>query len=365
MDFGIYLTRIEKELDLSLPKRANRIWAKESFGPLLDGLDESHMQPLLEPTRSLVDLGGKRWRPLLLVLCAESMAIRSNQDADSVKENAFHLAPLVEFIHTASLIHDDIEDSSETRRGQPAAYKTYGLDAALNAASWLYFQAATCIDRTSATTELKNMLLKLYTTEARKLHLGQAMDISWHNKKSFFPTRGEYLAMVQCKTGTLSSLAAKTGTLVAGAGIDDVEKAGRAAAKIGAGFQIIDDVINLKTGNPGKNRGDDIVEGKKSLPVLLFIEDAGTDSVPAKKLVDCFEQAGAEGISSPSVEAAIKLLEGSGAVDRAAKMGSDFIEDGCADFEKIFGTGNPGAIKIRELFMAMVPKNCSGENNHA
>ena len=365
MDFGIYLTRIEKELDSSLPQRADRDWATDSFGPLLDGLDMSHMQPLLDPTRSLVDLGGKRWRPLLLVLCAESMAVRSNVDADCAKENAFHLAPLVEFIHTASLIHDDIEDRAETRRGKPAAYKTYGLDAALNAASWLYFQAATCIDRTSTTTEMKNMLLGLYTMEARKLHLGQAMDISWHNKKSFFPTRDEYLAMVQCKTGTLSSLAAKAGTMVAGADMDAVEKAGRAAAKIGAGFQIIDDVINLKTGNPGKIRGDDIVEGKKSLPVLLFIEESGPDSVLAKKLVDCFEHAESEGISSPSVEAAIKILDESGAVDRAAKMGSDFIEEGCADFEKIFGTENPGAIKIRELFTAMVPKNCSGEKDHA
>lgn len=368
MDFSFYLDRIEKELDSTLPSQPNAQWMENCFGKVSPATKDCHVLPLLNPTRSLVDLGGKRWRPLLLVLCAQATAVRDNRNADEsnrITENAYHLAPLVEFIHTASLIHDDIEDSSDTRRGKPAAYITYGLDSALNAASWLYFQASTCIATMDAGTDLKDRLYGLYTTETRRLHLGQAMDIDWHRNKSSCPTEDEYLAMVLCKTGTLSSLAARCGTIAAGASQEDVEKAGSAAAKIGAGFQIIDDVINLTTGNPGKKRGDDIVEGKKSLPVLSFINKSGLESDSVKQLTDCFEKAAAEGISSPSVETAIKLLQDQGAIDFAAQKGIHFIQDGCSDFENLYGKDNDVTIKIKELFMAMIPKKYRQEGANA
>lgn len=368
MDFSIYLNRIEKELAHALPCRPDEKWTEGCFGTLFESSDESHIMPLLEPTRSLVDLGGKRWRPLLLVLCAKAMCIRekkSRDDADSIQENAFRLTPLVEFVHTASLIHDDIEDKSETRRGKQAAYLTYGLDVSLNAASWLYFQASTCISALDVEPEMKNKLYGLYTMEVRRLHLGQAMDIKWHNDKYSCPGTGEYLAMVRCKTGTLSSLAAKTGTLVSHADPDLIEKAGSAASKIGAGFQIIDDVINLTTGNPGKKRGDDIVEGKKSLPVLTFLNRVGNQSKEASKLTECFEKASSEGISSPAVEEAIGLLEASGAVDSAAEEGKSLIHEACADFESVFGAENSVTMEIKELFTAMIPKKYLKEESRA
>ena len=364
MDFSTYLNRTEKELDSTLPSTPNGDWIEKSFGRLFPASQDNHILPLLEPTRSLVDLGGKRWRPLLLVLCAEAMSIRNGTNAESTAERAFHLAPLVEFIHTASLIHDDIEDNSDTRRGKPAAYISYGLDTALNAASWLYFQASTCIENLDSSSELKEKLHSLYTLEVRRLHLGQAMDIKWHRDKDSCPTQDEYLAMVQCKTGTLSSLAARIGTMLAGADQKTVDKAGAAAAKIGAGFQIIDDVINLETGNPGKKRGDDIVEGKKSLPVLIFINECGKTSERTGELVDCLTRASSEGISSPAVEKAIGLLMESGAVKKAAERGKKFISEGCSDFESIYGQENPSAIRIRELFASMVPKKYLSEENH-
>lgn len=368
MDFGNYLDAIEKELNSSLPLSSNKDWSAISFGSLSSATKDSHIFPLLTPTRALVDLGGKRWRPLLLILCAQAAATKLAQDPKTMEEskkNALHLTPLVEFIHTASLIHDDIEDSSDTRRGKPAAHLTYGLDVALNAASWLYFQASTCITTLDVPSEIKNSLYELYAKEVRRLHLGQAMDIDWHRNKNSCPTQDEYLSMVQCKTGTLSSLAAKTGTMIAGLSSQDVEKAGNAAAKIGAGFQIIDDVINLTTGNPGKKRGDDIVEGKKSLPVLTFINKYGKDSSQVHALTECFQKASQQGISSPHVEKAIGILQESGAIDSAAAQGKQFIQEGCADFNQLFGEENPFSKNITELFMSMIPKNYIQEVKHA
>jgi len=370
-EFDTYLARIEDEILKALPKVSGKEWQDSVFGELYPAVTAEHISPLITPTRSLVDLGGKRWRPLLLVLTAKTLI---EQDKDSQTNNseqkyetACHLTPLVEFTHTASLIHDDIEDSSDTRRGQAAAYITYGLDTALNAGSWLYFAATACIDTLFSNTEsgkdmqkeqaLKGRIYALYNKELRRLHLGQAMDITWHRNKGFIPTPDEYLAMVQCKTGTLASLAVKLGCIACNSDDSTAQKAGATAAKIGAGFQIIDDVINLSTGNPGKKRGDDIVEGKKSLPVLLFASKNGKDSKEFKALEQCFEQAAKEGIQSPSVENAIGILEKANAIVLAKQKGVSLIEEGCAEFSEIFGKGNKYSLLIQDLFRSMIPQN--------
>ena len=353
-DFKPYLSRIEQVIQSSLPHSANPQWISGAFGSVSDSLKTEHFSALLEPTSSLVSLGGKRWRPLLLVLSAEACAKKlslSEEAASAVKETAFSLTPLVEFIHTASLIHDDIEDSSDTRRGQPAAYITYGTDIAINAGTWLAFLAPECISRTDCDIQTKNRLYFHYLRETRRLHLGQAMDITWHKNRASLPSIDEYLSMVKLKTGTLSSLSVRIGTLTAGADEELCSRAALLASDIGAGFQIIDDVINLTTGNPGKIRGDDIVEEKKSLPVLLF---AQKNPSGINELFTLFDTASKEGIKSPAVEKAIKLLTESGAVENALSEGKKLIHESCASFEQLFK--NEEAQKITSLFTSMSPE---------
>lgn len=366
-DFASILGRIERELHSALPAESTSAWRTNVFGKLPDAVQDSHCVPLVEPTERLLSNAGKRWRPLLQVLCAQaaSQALgRSCAEQDAVTEQAIQLAPLVELVHTASLIHDDIEDSADTRRGLPAAYITYGLDTALNAGSWLYFLAPQCLSQVSCTDNFRVRLYELYLRELRRLHLGQAMDIFWHRTPDVFPTEAEYLAMVTNKTGTLASLAAQVGTLVAHADEDLVSKAGTIAAQVGAGFQIIDDVLNLTTGNPGKERGDDIVEGKKSLPVILFAQRCPQDR---SKLQACFAQAHEQGVQSPAVETAINLLKTSGSIQDAEERGRTFIAEGCKSFEQLFAesdvqkkksvypSGVSAAMAITELFGAMIP----------
>lgn len=356
--FTPYLEKIEWEIANALPLESTFDWQLSSFGTLPECINSETFLPLTKPTRSLIDLGGKRWRPLFLVLSAESYIQSckdiSAQETETLLQHAYHLTPLVEFVHTASLIHDDIEDASESRRNQPAAYITYGTDVAINAGSWLYFEAPVCINSLDASSETKLNLYKIYTKELRKLHLGQAMDIAWHRDTNFCPSQEQYLAMVKNKTGTLASLAAKIGASTAGAEEKIYDKCGSIASEIGAGFQIIDDVINLTSGNPGKKRGDDIVENKKSLPVILYAEKYGTQSAEFKELAKHFEIAKRDGINSPSVELAIKLLENSGAIECAQEKGIKFITDSCKAFKEIFGDNN-GAEKINTLFTSMIP----------
>ena len=270
---------------------------------------------LSAPCASLVSGGGKRWRPLLAVL--------AYQLAGGSGEDIYTLTPLIEGIHTASLIHDDIEDNSELRRGKPAAHVAYGLDSALNSGSWLYFRALQSIEGYHAPADIKLDLYTAALTHIRALHEGQALDIHWHRTADFFPSRQDYERMIRLKTGALAALAAYTGMRAAGKGHEESKSFAALFAEVGVGFQILDDVKNISTGNAGKKRGDDIVEGKKSLPVILHIEKYPED---AAALTAYFEQAQREGIDSPAVEKAIALLSSSGSIADAEKQGKKTID---------------------------------------
>lgn len=360
-EFEVRLARIESILQKALPKTADKDWIADTFSTVDSAIQEQHFAGLIEPCAHLVSLGGKRWRPLLLVLCAELAAehwlslARGETDAkagaaacehpaerkhraERAVETAYNLVPLVEFAHTASLIHDDIEDAADTRRGAPAAHITYGMDTAINAGSWLYFAATACIETQALSVAEKNTFYALYLLELRRLHLGQAMDILWHRNPALIPTEDEYRAMVRNKTGTLARMAVKIGMTAGGATATEAEAAGKIAEDIGVGFQILDDVTNLTTGNPGKKRGDDIVEGKKSLPVLIHLQKHPEDR---ETLAALFEEARRDGILSPAVEKAITLLTESGAVAEAEAQGAQLV----AEMSRKLATFFDGATK--------------------
>lgn len=345
-DFSEKLDKLEHALNKAISMDISNSWKEHSFGKLSDSVSTEHLNTLIEPNKKLIQLGGKRWRPLLMILCWE-MEKENHPELNTLlnEEQIYSLTPLIEFVHTASLIHDDIEDSADLRRGQPAAHITYGLDTALNAGSWLYFEAPVCINELKVSDEIKLKLYQLYTKELRRLHLGQAMDIYWHRNKEIFPEIDEYKSMVKCKTGTLASLAAQLGFIAAGASEEIASRYGEVAANIGIGFQILDDVINLTKGNPGKKRGDDIVEGKKSLPILLHILQRPQDKA---KISELLLRAQNEGIESSAVEECISLLETSNCINSAALLGQQLIQENCALFSQ-----SPYIIK---LFDSMMPK---------
>ena len=134
------LKKIEDVLTKKLPENFSSNWQWGIFNTSPNQeFSQNEIEKLVKPCRELLSLGGKRWRPLLQVLCAEYVILNKNgTEAENQinLENAYNLVPLVEFVHTASLIHDDIEDGADTRRGKPAAHITYGVDVAINAGTW-------------------------------------------------------------------------------------------------------------------------------------------------------------------------------------------------------------------------------------
>jgi len=322
---------IESVLNHWLPENPGLDWAAAVFPGLTDTLDAQLLKTITAPGRDLLSRGGKRWRPLLMTLVCEALG-----GGDS----SLPLVPLVELSHNASLIHDDIEDNSDERRGKPAVHIIHGIDAAINGGSFLYFLPLACIDSWAANfTDVDNCRTIVHTMWAvhlRKLHLGQALDIHWHRNHDEIPSIDEYHTMCALKTGCLSRFAAELGAAVAKmsgkASVNPVhaEQLGMAAQKLGVGFQILDDVKNVTSGIPGKKRGDDIVEGKKSLPVLLFLHRR-----PKEKdmVFRCMNAAASGGIGVPEVEELIQAMQSAGVLAEAEAQGKSLISEAGGVFD--------------------------------
>jgi octaprenyl-diphosphate synthase len=313
-----YMGKIEVVLDAWLPASPGPSWAEKVFAvPALTGQDL--VSSLIEPGQDLLSRGGKRWRPLLMVLLAETLGGEAGTEA------ALSITPLVEFPHTASLIHDDIEDNSDERRGKPAAHLLYGTDTAINGGAFLYFLPLACLDAAALPPGRKSRIYRVWGEYMRRLHLGQAMDIAWHRDFASLPALEDYERMCRLKTGCLARLAAVLGVYCGcPSGADAAAECyGEAAESLGVGFQILDDVKNLSSGIPGKKRGDDVVEGKKSLPVLLYLH-----RYPEKRefAARCFAAARSAGTGAPEVEEFISALTGTGVLEEARKRGLGLIE---------------------------------------
>jgi len=316
-DYTKRLAAVEEALARVFPARTDLGWARAVAGQDELPLQSATLDKINAPGWELLNRGGKRWRPLVMILSHELFGGRLGSIDD--------LSTLVELPHNGSLIIDDIEDKAAERRGGPAIHLVHGVDMAINTGNFLYF-APTYLFETSGLDEaVQFRMMRSYLRVMRCLHFGQGLDIVWHNDHEYLPDHDEYLQMCRFKTGALSHLAAELGALAAGATEADAEALGLLWEDIGVGFQILDDVKNLVTGNPGKMRGDDIVEGKKSLPVLLHGQrTGGADVLALFRRVSVDHGAGRE--VQPLIEQAIALMDASGALDAAHAEGAALLE---------------------------------------
>ena len=300
------LQKVENQLRKDFPSKIKPQWVKTFTGQEYSIGKMEEYDSFCEPARELLNRGGKRWRPVLMLLSCEIV---------EGGDKALPMAALVEFPHNGSLIIDDIEDKSEWRRGAKAVHLIYGNDFAINAGNLLYFMPTSIIDNSMLEDSKKLLLYKYYAENMRRLHFGQGFDILWHNRP-IVPDPDEYEQMCRFKTGALARLAAQVGVISGGGSSKDIDLLGSACENMGVGFQIMDDVINLTKGNPGKGRGDDIVEGKKSLPVIYHLKNNPNDLPKMEALFKSakdkgFEKAGTE------INEAIELITSSGALESA------------------------------------------------
>ncbi|RKP37319.1 geranylgeranyl pyrophosphate synthase [Dimargaris cristalligena] len=173
------------------------------------------------------------------------------------------ITKIIDMLHTASLLIDDVEDDSELRRGIPVAHKIFGVAATINSANYVYFLALQEVCKLN-----KPKLVEVFTEELLHLHEGQGMDLHWRDSL-ICPTEGEYIHMVANKTGGLLRLSIKLMQHCSKHDADYVDLVN----KLGIYFQVRDDFMNLKSTAYTDNKGfcEDLQEGKFSFPVIHSI----------------------------------------------------------------------------------------------
>jgi len=227
---------------------------------------DSHVDMVPELARYLIEAGGKRLRPMLTVAAALLFG----------RSNGAHVnfAAAVEFMHNATLLHDDVVDESDLRRGRPAARIIWGNQASVLVGDFLLGQAFMMMVETKDVDAL-GVLAKAAATmaEGEVFQLAKTRDLS--------TTPAEYDQVIHAKTATLFEAAAEVGAMVGGADAAGREALRTYGVELGNAFQLVDDVLDYRgeAGTLGKNTGDDLREGKMTLPIILAL----ADSTPAER----------------------------------------------------------------------------------
>jgi octaprenyl-diphosphate synthase len=223
------------------------------------------LHPMVRPAaHHVMDAGGKRLRPMLTILFARALDFRG--------EHLHTLASSLEFLHSATLMHDDILDNAELRRGRPAAHTLFGLTPTILAGDALLALANEIVAR-SGNPALTSCIAQAIMQTAS----GEIMEIAAVRNANI--TRAEYIEIITGKTAYLIQSACEFGVIAAGA-----SERLRAAARtfglnLGIAFQLVDDALDYTSGTDtsGKPLGGDLREGKFTLPLLLYLESLPAD----------------------------------------------------------------------------------------
>ena len=282
---------------------------------------------LYEASRYLLDAGGKRLRPTVLLLAAEAIADVDPAEADyrafpspAGPVDVMSAAVSIEIIQSFTLIHDDIMDDDDIRRGVPAVHEEYDLETAILAGDTLYSKAFESMLETGAPAGRSVRALSELATTCTKICEGQAIDIDFESRDAVEPD--EYLDMVELKTAVLYAAAAAVPAMLLGTD-DAIDALYGYGLDVGRAFQIQDDLLDLTTPSEtlGKQRGSDLVEGKKTL-VTLHARENGIDvnSLVASDSVGAVDEA--------EIEAAVERLREAGSIEYARETAHDLIRNG-------------------------------------
>jgi geranylgeranyl diphosphate synthase type I len=291
-------------MDKELERRAALVsGAIEQLLPIV------HPRGLYEASRHLVDSGGKRLRPSMLLLAAEA----AGGDAEAFAPAAVS----IELIHNFTLIHDDIMDNADVRRGRPAVHKLWGESGAILAGDTLYSKAFQVLGMTPVNPELLLSAMNVLSSTCTAICEGQWLDLEFEDRTRV--SEEEYMEMIEKKTGVLYGASASMGAILAGASSQVVHGLDEFGRLTGMGFQLQDDVLDLMAPESvlGKRRGGDLIEGKKTL-IMIHAFAHGVE-------VDVF---GRKDAALDEIETAISVLEASGSIDYARSRASEMVEAG-------------------------------------
>jgi geranylgeranyl diphosphate synthase, type I len=289
---------------------------------------------LYEASRYLLDAGGKRLRPAVLLTTAEALAdveplsqeYRAFPALDGTTIDAMAAAVSVEVIQSFTLIHDDIMDDDDLRRGVPSVHREYDLETAILAGDTLYSKAFEIMLETGADPARAVDALEILATTCTKICEGQSLDVEFESRDGVTPD--EYLEMVEQKTAVLYAASAALPAVLQGADRETIDALYGYGLDIGRAFQIHDDVLDLTVPSEelGKQRGSDLVENKQTLITV----HARRQGIEIEDLIDTED---VDAVTEAEIDDAVAELERVGSIAYATDRARDLVDQGKARLE--------------------------------
>jgi len=248
----------------------------------------------------LIVNGGKRLRPY--------MVLKSCQVLGGKSKDAMSAAGAVEMVHNFTLVHDDIMDNDETRHGVLTTHKKFGMPLAILAGDVLFSKAFQVVSKSNLLSKSTNELVSRLSKACVDICEGQLLDIKMAESKKI-PSQNEYIKMISKKTAALFDVSCSMGAICAKSKTKDITNLSSFGKNLGIAFQITDDLIGVM-GDPKitkKPVGNDLREGKKSLPILLAIKKAKGKN---KKII--LHAFGNQKAGKKEIEAAVRIIKSLG-----------------------------------------------------
>lgn len=257
----------------------------------------------------ILSAGGKRIRPLLVLLSARAL--------DHQKQHHIELASAIELIHTATLLHDDVVDSSNLRRGHETANSIWGNEASVLVGDFLYSRAFQLI------VKLQHLpILRIFSNATNIIAEGEVLQlINCHNPDT---TEASYFDVIMRKTAKLFEVATQAGAALCTDNADDLSAMQQYGLNLGIAYQLIDDALDYSASaeQTGKNMGNDITEGKPTLPLIYALTQSTTQEV------DLLRSAIKTG-STTELTTIVKIIESTGAIEYTANAAKQHAKQAC------------------------------------
>ena len=278
---------------------------------------ESEPQVLYRAARHIIDAGGKRLRPFLVLKSCRMVGGR--------EEDALPTAAALEMLHTFTLLHDDIMDEDDKRRGVPTVHVKWGVPTAIVAGDLLFAKVHEAISKYTDTKHVKPkrilQVIKEISEATVILCEGQTRDMMFEDRETV--SEAEYFKMIEGKTAALFEVSARCGGLLGGATKSQVKRLGEFGRYAGIAFQVIDDVLALTADEDvlKKPVGNDVREGKRTLMVVYALEKASK-----QQRSQILETLGNKYATTEQVKKTIRVIDSLGAIDYAKKLADRYIK---------------------------------------
>lgn len=258
----------------------------------------------------IIGAGGKRLRPKLVLSSALALGYTGKQH--------INVAAIIEFIHTATLLHDDVVDSSEMRRGQDTANAVWGNEAAVLVGDFLYSRAFEMM------VEVGEMrVMEILSAATNTIAAGEVMQLLNIGEPDIDEAR--YMRVIEAKTAKLFEAASQLGAILAGSSAEFERAMANFGSNLGIAFQLVDDVLDYTADSTelGKNAGDDLAEGKPTLPIIYAMRDGNTET---RDLIRQVLLSADQQLSVDLLARIVDLVRSSGAIENTYALATKHVQ---------------------------------------